>query len=262
MNSLLLSSLLIPLLGFLTIFLAPHHEKKIIQISYFCSYALGLSIFALLSLWAYHGFGRYEFEWFTLYQSGDYQFDILLYLDKVGAVYLFTVWAIFSIILKYCRVYLHRESGYKRFFMTIFAFAFGLNTIILAGSLDVLFAGWEIAGIASFLLIAFYRQRPQPIRNALRAYTIYRLCDVGLLMGAWLSHSLFHSQQDFSQLAEVFQNPSIPPADYLSLIILSGLLLLAASGKSAQFPFCYWLPRAMEGPTPSSAIFYGALSVH
>lgn len=262
MNGLILTSLFIPLLGFLLIFLTDRNEKKIATISFWCSHALGLSIVALLILWASAGFPNHEYEWFTLYEAGEYRFPILFYLDRVSAVYLFCVWAIFSIIVKYCRVYLHRETGYKRFFLTIFSFVFGLNLVILSGSIDILFAGWEIVGIASFLLIAFYRHRVQPVRNALRAYTVYRFCDIGLLLGAWMSHLLFHDSQHFSQLANLFNNPAMPPAGYGSLLLLSFLILIAASGKSAQFPFCFWLPRAMEGPTPSSAIFYGALSVH
>ena len=262
MNGLILTSLALPLLGFLLVFLSDKNEKKIANISFWCSHAMGLSIIALLTLWAIAGFPNHEYQWFTLYESGEYRFPILFYLDRVGAVYLFCVWAIFSIIVKYCRVYLHREEGYKRFFMTIFGFVFGLNLVILSGSIDILFAGWEIVGIASFLLIAFYRHRVQPVRNALRAYTIYRFCDIGLLLGAWMSHLLFHESQRFSQLADLFNNPAMPPAGYASLWLVSTLILIAASGKSAQFPFCFWLPRAMEGPTPSSAIFYGALSVH
>jgi NADH-quinone oxidoreductase subunit L len=146
--------------------------------------------------------------------------------------------------------------------LTIFAFVFGLIMVILSGSIDMLFAGWEIVGVSSFLLIAFYRHRPQPVRNALRAYTIYRFCDIGLLLGAWMAHLLFHESDHFSQIAGLFGNDAMPPAGYPALLLLSMLIVMAASGKSAQFPFCFWLPRAMEGPTPSSAIFYGALSVH
>ncbi|MGZ5077763.1 MAG: proton-conducting transporter transmembrane domain-containing protein, partial [Methylobacter sp.] len=262
MNILLLTSQFIPLLGFLLIFLSDRNEREIATISFWCSHALGLSIVLLLTAWAAEGFPNHEYEWFTLYETGEYRFPILFYLDRVGAVYLFCVWAIFSVIVKYCRVYLHREAGYKRFFLTIFGFVFGLNMVILSGSIDMLFAGWEIVGIASFLLIAFYRHRVQPVRNALRAYSIYRFCDIGLLLGSWMSHLLFHESQRFSQLANLFDNPAMPPAGFASLLLLSALILIAASGKSAQFPFCFWLPRAMEGPTPSSAIFYGALSVH
>jgi NADH-quinone oxidoreductase subunit L len=262
MNALMLASLLLPLLGFCLILLSPNNEKKIAAISFWCSHALGLAIVSLIALWASNGFNSHEFEWFTLYAANDYRFPVLLYFDRVSAVYLGCVWAIFSIIIKYCRYYLHRESGYKRFFMTIFSFVFGLNIVIMSGSIDILFAGWEIVGMSSFLLIAFYRHRVQPVRNSLRAYAVYRFCDIGLLLGSWMSHLLFHESQHFSQLANLFEQPAFPPAGYGSLLLLSSLIIVAASGKSAQFPFCFWLPRAMEGPTPSSAIFYGALSVH
>jgi NADH-quinone oxidoreductase subunit L len=259
-NELLIACQLIPLFGLLAIFLSDGSEKKITNISFWFSHAMGVCIVALLVVWGVEGFPSHEFTWFHLYQYQGFSFPLVFYLDKVSAAYLFCVWSIFAIIVKYCRVYLHREVGYKRFFQTIFGFAFGLNVIVLSGNIDMLFIGWEIVGLASFLLIAFYRHRPQPVRNALRAYTIYRFCDVGLLLGAWLSHLLAHENADFESLTELFKNN--PPDDSLSLLLLSWLIILAASGKSAQFPFCFWLPRAMEGPTPSSAIFYGALSIH
>lgn len=262
MGVLILACVLLPLLGFLLIFFSPDNEHRIAAISLWMTRIKGVAVLGLLAAWAMHGFESYEYRWLVLYQHDDYEFPLLFFLDRVGAAYLFVVWAVFSAIVKYCRVYLHREQGYKRFFQAIFGFAFGLNLIVLSGSIDMLFAGWEIVGISSFLLIAFYRHRPQPVRNALRAYTIYRFCDVGLLVGTWMSHLLFHESQNFSQLLVMFDNHSIPPAGYAALSLLSWLIILAASGKSAQFPFSFWLPRAMEGPTPSSAIFYGALSIH
>lgn len=262
MNIFLLACVLLPLLGFLLIFFSPDNEHRIAAISLWMTRFKGIAVLGLLGFWAASGFENYEYQWLVLYQHDDYQFPLLFFLDRVGAAYLFVVWAVFSAIVKYCRVYLHREAGYKRFFQAIFGFAFGLNLIVLSGSIDMLFAGWEIVGISSFLLIAFYRHRPQPVRNALRAYTIYRFCDVGLLVGTWMSHLLFHESQHFSQLLVMFDNRDIPPAGYAGLSIMSWLIILAASGKSAQFPFSFWLPRAMEGPTPSSAIFYGALSIH
>jgi len=261
MNTLLLACLFLPLLGFLGITIFGHNEKIIAQLSFFTTHAMGLSIFLLLTFWASHGFPSHEFQWFIIYERGSYQFPLLFFLDKISATYLFAVWIIFSVIVRYCRNYLHREAGYKRFFLTIFAFAFGLNMVVLSGSIDVLFAGWEIVGISSFLLIAFYRERIQPVRNALRAYSVYRFCDIGLLLGSWMSHLLFHGSDHFSNLTVLFEHAA-PPADFSALLLMSVLIFIAATGKSAQFPFCFWLPRAMEGPTPSSAIFYGALSVH
>ncbi len=262
MNGLMIGIQVLPLLTMLLIACRRHHEEQIARISAWGVHLTGLCILGLLVLWAKAGFEEYEFEWFNLYASDDYRFPVLFYLDRVGAVYLFCVWVIFAVIIKYCRVYMHRETGYQRFFLNIFAFLFGLNLIILSGSIDMLFAGWEIVGMSSFLLIAFYRHRPQPIRNAFRAYCIYRYCDIGLLLGTWMSHLLFHESQHFIEIARLFEEMPVEPATYSSLVLLSMLILIAASGKSAQFPFCFWLPRAMEGPTPSSAIFYGALSVH
>lgn len=262
MNGLILACQFLPLLGLLLVLFSSNNEKRIATISLWISRLMGGSVIALLTAWMASGFSGHEYYWLDLYSQGDYHFPILFYLDHIGAIYLFCIWAIFSIIVRYCRYYLHRETGYKRFFLTIFGFIFGLNLVILSGSIDILFAGWEVVGICSFLLIAFYRHRPQPVRNALRAYTIYRLCDVGLLLGAQLSHALFHESAHFSELATLFADPTVSPASYGSLLVLSWLIVLTASGKSAQFPFSFWLPRAMEGPTPSSAIFYGALSIH
>jgi NADH-quinone oxidoreductase subunit L len=262
MNGLILACQLLPLAGLLAILFFGNTEKKTAAISFWFTHAMGVSILGLLGLWAFHGFPSHEYLWFTLYSHEEYHFPVLFYLDKVGAAYLFCTWVIFSVIVRYCRYYLHREPGYKRFFLTIFGFVFGLNMVILSGLLDMFFAGWEIVGIASFLLIAFYRHRVQPIRNALRAYRVYRFCDIGLLLGACLSDLLWHGSNHFSQLPNLFAHGATPPGGYWAVFGLSLLFVMAACGKSAQFPFCYWLPRAMEGPTPSSAIFYGALSVH
>jgi NADH:ubiquinone oxidoreductase subunit 5 (subunit L)/multisubunit Na+/H+ antiporter MnhA subunit len=261
MNNLILACQLLPLAGILLITLLGQTEARVAGISLWVTRLMGVAIVGLLGTWTALGFPRHEFLWFTLYQLDEYQFPVLFYFDRIGAAYLFCTWLIFSVIVRYCRHYLHREPGYRRFFLTIFGFVFGLNLVILSGVLDMFFAGWEIVGISSFLLIAFYRHRYQPIRNALRAYSIYRLCDFGLLLGALLIDLLLHGRNHFSELAEVLKE-GVPPGGYLEFFGLSLLLILAAAGKSAQFPFCFWIPRAMEGPTPSSAIFYGALSVH
>ena len=260
MNSLILGAQFIPVLGFLFILLFGQSEDAVARISLLFTHLLGLVVFALLAVWAFMGFPSYEFEWFTLYKSGDYHFPLVFLFDKISAVYLFCTSAIFSVIVRYCRYYLHREAGYKRFFLTIFGFISGLNMAILSGVLDMFFAGWEVVGISSFLLIAFYRHRVQPIRNAQRAYSIYRLCDFGLLLAALLLDLLVKGHNHFLELDHALD--PVRAAQSLEITGLSMLLVLAASGKSAQFPFCFWIPRAMEGPTPSSAIFYGALSVH
>ena len=123
-------------------------------------------------------------------------------------------------------------------------------------------AGWELLGLSSMLLIGFFHDRTFPVRNALRAFTVYRVCDIGLLTGTVLMHHYAHTS-DFLQAFGADSWPSGSDSHFgpgASLIALC--MLWAACGKSALFPMGSWLPRAMEGPTPSSAIFYGALSVH
>ena len=108
-------------------------------------------------------------------------------------------------------------------------------------------------GITSVLLVSFFYERPEPVDGAVHVFTVYRATDVGLLSAVVLLHlSIGHAEVPLT-------------ADGLSqgtALLVAGLLLLSAAGKSAQVPFSGWLPRAMEGPTPSSAIFYGAISVH
>jgi NADH-quinone oxidoreductase subunit L len=162
----------------------------------------------------------------------------------------------------YSRYYLHRERGYKRFFNTILFFFMGYNLVIFSGNLETLFVGWEILGISSFLLIAFYRERYLPVKNAVKVFSVYRIGDVGLILAMWLSHHLWHSNITFLKLNDYnLVHEQLQSHTWIGVFI-SLMLLISAAAKSAQLPFSSWLPRAMEGPTPSSAIFYGSLSVH
>ena len=166
------------------------------------------------------------------------------------------------LITVYSRYYLHRETGYKRFFNTVWFFYLGYNLVVFSGNLETLFVGWEVLGISSFLLISFYRDRYLPVKNAVRVFSIYRIGDVGLIMAMWLMHHLWHENITFSRLLDQSLVHEHITSHSLVGIAIALLILLSAYAKSAQFPFSSWLPRAMEGPTPSSAIFYGSLSVH
>ena len=137
--------------------------------------------------------------------------------------------------------------------MLLNLFAFGSLIAFAAGSFDLLVGGWEIVGITSVLLIAFFQLRTPPVENALRVFAVYRACDIGLLVGVFAMHHWAGT----ASFADGFPDLRGSRATTVCL-----LLLLAAAGKAAQVPFSGWLPRAMEGPTPSSAIFYGAISIH
>jgi len=138
----------------------------------------------------------------------------------------------------------------------------GYNTVIFAGNLQTLFIDWEILGISSFLLIAFYRDRYLPVKNAVKVFSIYRIGDVGIILAMWLSHHLWHENITFLELSKYEQVHHQLQSQSLVGMVISIVILLSAAVKSALLPFSSWLPRAMEGPTPSSAIFYSSLSVH
>lgn len=191
----------------------------------------------------------------------DHIFPFIAWLD-INTLGLLGLTHILSLlVVKFSHGYLHLEKGYQRFFSTILFFIFGMLLLSLAGHMDLFFAGWEIVGFSSFLLIAFYRSHTRSVMNAWRVYNIYRVCDMGLLIGAVIGHVLWHEATRFGALSELSKS-TILPLHSGSFFFLCLSLVFASLGKSAQFPFYNWPARAMEGPTPSSAIFYGALSIH
>ena len=253
----------LPLLGFLVSLFIPAKFEKAISYTAFFTTGLGvLSIFGFTIWWAISGSPNLNVKEVTLYQSEHYTFFIDLFFDKVTAVYLLFSSILAYLIAIYSRYYLHREAGYKRFFNTKLLFITGINVIVLSGNFETLFVGWELLGVSSFLLIAYYRERYLPVRNALKVYSIYRVADIGMLLAMWLMHHLWHENITFMQLnnSELVQS-QIAHHPYTAIAICFAIIL-AASAKSAQFPFSSWLARAMEGPTPSSAIFYGSVAVH
>lgn len=190
-----------------------------------------------------------------------HEFPFIFWIDKSSFTLLALTHILSLLVTKFSHGYLHLERGYQRFFSTILFFNFGMELLSIAGNVDIFFAGWEIVGFSSFLLIAFYRSHIRSVSNAWRIYNIYRICDVGLLIGAVLGHVLWHEATRFSALS-IISSESLSSINPFSINLLALSILLASLGKSAQFPFHNWPARAMEGPTPSSAIFYGALSIH
>jgi len=132
--------------------------------------------------------------------------------------------------------------------------------VVFADNIDVLFIGWELIGVTSVLLIGFYEHRPKAAVHSWWAITTYRFCDVGLLAGAAIAHYAAHTSNIsiLNRPADlILQHPE--HAGWVGG--LAFFIFFASLGKAAQLPFTSWIARAMEGPTPSSALYYGALSV-
>jgi NAD(P)H-quinone oxidoreductase subunit 5 len=191
-----------------------------------------------------------------------YHFSLKLLFDRLSVPMAILSFILAGTIGAFATKYLHRERGFNRFFVLYALFLLGMALASLAGTIETLFTGWELVGLSSALLVAYFQERPAPARNGLWVWTNYRVSDAALLLAAVALHHL-RGEGDFDGMLGVAPWPEARANLAAHEALVVGLLLVvAAAGKSALIPFSGWLPRAMEGPTPSSAVFYGALSVH
>jgi NADH-quinone oxidoreductase subunit L len=168
--------------------------------------------------------------------------------------------AIAGIVSAFSHRYLHREPGYTRYFVLLAMFVTGMMLVALAGNVTVLFIGWELVGLSSALLVAFFHERPAAVSNAFRVLAVYRISDAAVLSTAVLLRHIAGTDS-----VSLLFGGGVAPAIKLTsadATMIGVLLIVAVAGKSALLPLSSWLPRAMEGPTPSSAVYYGSLSIH
>jgi NADH-quinone oxidoreductase subunit L len=252
----------VPIIGFIISLFLPKKKESLISGLAFVSVGLHfVCAAAFIGYWLLHGHTPIEVRGLILFPGTAHEFFIDFYFDKITAVYLAVGSFLTFLITIYSKYYMHRESGFKRFYTTILLFYLGNNIIIFSGNLETLCVGWEVMGLSSFLLIAFYRDRYLPVKNAVKVFSIYRIGDIGLLLAMWMSHHLWHENITFSRLNNGLEHAELMNHSLIGVFI-SLMILMTAAAKSAQLPFSSWLPKAMEGPTPSSAIFYGSLAVH
>ncbi|MEO2031660.1 MAG: proton-conducting transporter membrane subunit [Planctomycetaceae bacterium] len=203
-----------------------------------------------------------EFGNWVVIPEQHFHFHLKFVFDRLSVPFAILSFVLCGTIGAFTSRYLHREPGYNRFFVLYAVFLLGMIVSSLAGTIETLFFGWEFVGLSSALLVAFFHERTNPVRNGQRVWVIYRIADAAFLIAALTLHHLT-GEGDFDGLMGTGPWPEGQATISESHALFVGLLLLvAAAGKSALVPFSGWLPRAMEGPTPSSAIFYGALSVH
>jgi NAD(P)H-quinone oxidoreductase subunit 5 len=182
-------------------------------------------------------------------------------VDRLSLAFAALSAAIAGVVSAFSNRYLHRESGYNRYFVLLAMFVTGMLLVALAGNVEVLFIGWELVGLSSALLVAFFHERPGPASNALRVLSVYRISDAAMLSAAVLLRHVAGTDS-LSLLFGGTPAESTIALGGRSATVIALLLIVAVAGKSALLPFSGWLPRAMEGPTPSSAVYYGSLSIH
>src|SRR5882762_5335400 len=194
-------------------------------------------------------------RYFTWFQSGDLRIGFDLSVDRLTAVMLLVVTGVGSLIHIYAAGYMSHEGGYYRFFAYLNLFMFFMLTLVLAGNYLLLFVGWEGVGLCSYLLIGFWFLKKSATNAGNKAFIVNRIGDYGFSLAMLLIVVTFGSL-DFGT---VFPSAASKPEGIVTLIAL--LLLVGACGKSAQFPLYVWLPDAMEGPTPVSALIHAATMV-
>jgi NADH:ubiquinone oxidoreductase subunit 5 (subunit L)/multisubunit Na+/H+ antiporter MnhA subunit len=188
--------------------------------------------------------------------SGDYKVYISFTLDNLSLVMTTLVATISLLTVKFSVNYLHREAGYQRFFMILSLFSGAMMLIMMAGNAVLMFIGWELAGVCSYLLIAYAYEREDATANANQAFITNRIGDAAFILAIALSYIWFGGVE-WTDILSSHNNISS-----LHIGVVAGSFLIAAMAKSALLPFSSWITKALEGPTPSSAIFYGSLMVH
>jgi NAD(P)H-quinone oxidoreductase subunit 5 len=195
--------------------------------------------------------------WSTSYEGG---IAIEFLVDRLSLAFAALSAAIAGVVSAFSNRYLHREPGYNRYFVQLALFVTGMLLIALAGNVAVLFIGWEFVGLSSALLVAFFHERPAAVANAFRVLSVYRISDAAMLAAAVLLRHV--AGTDSLSLLFGSGAGTTSALTGTNATIIAILLIVAVAGKSALLPFSSWLPRAMEGPTPSSAVYYGSLSIH
>lgn len=192
----------------------------------------------------------------TWLASGELRVALSLRLDALALILATLVALVCLLTLRFSVHYLHREAGFQRFFLVMSLFTGAMLLILTAGNAVLTFVGWELAGVSSYLLIGYAYDRHRATENANRAFLTNRIGDAGFLLAISLCF-VWIGSTEWPAIAEAG-----PGLDGLELGLVLVGFLLAALAKSGQLPFSAWILRALEGPTPSSAVFYGAVMVH
>jgi NADH-quinone oxidoreductase subunit L len=258
---------LIPLIGSAINGLAGRRFSKPV-ISWVACGASGLSfIFALISFFDLLKLAPDQRHLlkvcFTWIASGDFVAKVEFLLDPLSAIMILTVTGVGFLIHIYSIGYMHAEDGYYRFFAYLNLFLFSMLILVLAGNFLMMFVGWEGVGLCSYLLIGYYFDRRSAGDAGKKAFIVNRIGDIGFVLGIFLVFMTFHSLNFGDVFHQIAQGPIRFPLETSAGILtaISLLLFVGATGKSAQIPLYVWLPDAMEGPTPVSALIHAATMV-
>ncbi|SMB95387.1 NADH dehydrogenase subunit L [Thermanaeromonas toyohensis ToBE] len=201
---------------------------------------------------------EYALSWLALPGAKEWVLKIEagVLVDPLTAVMLLVVTLVALLVEIYSVGYMHGDPGFSVFFGYLSLFSASMLGLVLANNFFMMFFFWELVGLCSYLLIGFYFHKPEAARASLKAFVVNRVADFGFMLGFFYLFLLFRTF-NFRELAE-----ALPHAPHMGLLALAAILIFAGPiGKSAQFPLHVWLPDAMEGPTPVSALIHAATMV-
>jgi NADH-quinone oxidoreductase subunit L len=200
-------------------------------------------------------------SYFTWISAGGFRADFALQVDQLTIIMLLVVTGVGWLIHIYSSGYMHDDPGYLRFFSYLNLFMFFMLILILAANYLLMFVGWEGVGLCSYLLIGFFFLKQSATNAGNKAFWVNRIGDFGFILGVLLIFRTFNSL-DFTTVLPLAAKMAADPAGQIGTLSAIGLLLfVGAAGKSAQLPLYVWLPDAMEGPTPVSALIHAATMV-
>ena len=251
--------LLLPLLAFvIQMFLGkrlPRQGDFISIIAVLGTLTLSLAMLAMMFVLSDPGFSlEHRISWIDI---GDFEINFGIFIDNVTLIMLMVVALISSLVHIYSVGYMEGDPGYWRYFGFLSLFTFAMNGVVLASSFFTIFIFWELVGLSSYLLIGFWYKKDSASDAGKKAFLVNRIGDVGMLIGImliWAAVGSFNFQT-------VFGRVSAGNLQGTALTIAGVMVFLGAVGKSAQFPLHVWLPDAMEGPTPVSALIHAATMV-
>ncbi len=207
-------------------------------------------------------------NYFTWISAGDFKAQAGFFFDSLTATMLCVVCGIGFLITIFSAGYMKGEAGYFRFFAYLGLFIFAMTCLVMGENLIMLYLGWEGVGLCSYLLIGYYYDKPSAREAAKKAFLVNRVGDFGFAIGIMLAYWAFGTVSYFGQgvgtgtgLLEMAAQSNLSATQQLAMQWIPFCLMIGAFGKSAQFPLYVWLPDAMEGPTPVSALIHAATMV-
>ena len=252
---------LFPLLGFLILGLFGNKISKslagiIASGAIFISFALSVYLFVEL-IKAPKENSSFTYDVLDWIKAGNFSVSISFLLDPLSSIFLLIITGVGFLIHVYSTGYMHDDEAHNKFFSYLNLFVFFMLLLVLGSNYLIMFVGWEGVGLCSYLLIGFWFKNTNYNNAAKKAFIMNRIGDLGFLMGIILIFTTFGS----IDYATVFAQAKNFISDHHTLTIITALLFIGAIGKSAQIPLYTWLPDAMAGPTPVSALIHAATMV-